>query len=159
MSVDVFLALGSNLGDRAMLIEQAVTLIARMPVTQVLARSALIETPAEGGADQPPYLNGVLKARTELAAPVLHDLTLAIEKQMGRRGKGDGAPRLIDIDILLYGGEILEGPKLKVPHPRMLNRLFVMRPLAELAPELEFPGSGLTVTELLRELEGRERNN
>jgi 2-amino-4-hydroxy-6-hydroxymethyldihydropteridine diphosphokinase len=159
MSIEVYFGLGSNLGDRAMLIEQAVGLIARMPVTDVLARSALIETPAEGGAAQPPYLNGVIKTRTGLAAPVLHDLTLAIEKQMGRKGKGDGAPRLIDIDILLFGNEILESPKLKIPHPRMLNRLFVMRPLAELAPELEFPGSGLTVTELLRELEGRERNN
>jgi len=159
MSIEVFFGLGSNLGDRELLIEQAVTLIGRMPVTRVLARSALIETPAEGGADQPPYLNGVLKAGTDLIAPMLHDLTRAIEMQMGRKGKGDGAPRLIDIDLLLYGNEQFESPKLIIPHPRMLGRLFVMRPLAELAPELEFPGSGFTVTELLRELEGRERNN
>jgi len=159
MSVEVFFGLGSNLGERALLLDQAANLISRMPVTAVLARSALIETPAEGGADQPPYLNAVLKASTELAAPVLHDLTLAIEKQMGRRGKGDGAPRLIDIDLLLYGSSLIATQRLVIPHPRMLSRLFVMRPLAELAPDLEFPGSGLTVTELLRELEGKEKNN
>ena len=159
MSVEVFIGLGSNLGERALLIEQATHLIAKMPVTAILARSALMETSAEGGADQPPYLNGVIRANTELAAPVLFDLTLAIERQMGRQRKGDRGPRLIDIDILLYGNSIIETPKLVIPHPRMLNRIFVMQPLSEIAPELEIPGSGLTVTELLRELLGREKNN
>ena len=118
-----------------------------------------METPAEGGADQPPYLNGVIKANTELAAPVLFDLTLAIERQMGRQRKGDHGPRLIDIDILLYGSSIIETPKLVIPHPRMTQRIFVLQPLAELAPDLEVPGTELTVTELLRELMGREKNN
>ncbi len=159
MIVEVFIGLGSNLGERALLIEQATMLIAKMPVTAILARSALMETPAEGGADQPPYLNGVVKASTELAAPVLFDLTLAIERQMGRQRKGDRGARLIDIDILLYGSSVIETPRLVIPHPRMTQRIFVLQPLAELAPDLEVPGTGLTVTELLRELMGREKNN
>ncbi len=152
---EVFIALGSNLGDRRANLERAVELMGKLPVSEVLAVSPFYETPPEGGAKQPPYLNGVARLRSALIPEMLLNLTQAIEKQMGRHGKGDGAPRPIDLDILLFGRRRIELPRLTVPHPRLASRWFVLKPLSDLNAALVVPGAEVTVAELLKDLEGR----
>jgi 2-amino-4-hydroxy-6-hydroxymethyldihydropteridine diphosphokinase len=129
----VYLGLGSNLGDRQAEIARAVRALARLGT--VAASSAFYETEPEGGADQPTYLNLAVRLETELSAHVLLQACLSIERAQGRvRPEGAGkAPRTIDIDLLLYGAAVIEEPGLRVPHPALLSRPFVLIPLAEVA--------------------------
>ena len=147
-AVAVWIALGSNLGDRRAQLEGAVEALRAADEVEVLAVSPLLETRAEGGpSGQPDFLNGVLSARTTLAPEDLLWLLQRIETQFGRERAHEvpNGPRTLDLDLLLYGERVLGGPELVVPHPRMEQRLFVLEPLCALAPELVLPGCGRTV--------------
>lgn len=150
MGRKVYVGLGANLGDREATIRRALELLAATPGIELLAVSTLRETDPVGYADQPRFLNGVAALETELAPRGLLDRLLAVERELGRvRGEGPRfGPRTIDLDLLLYGDEVVEEPGLVVPHPRLTDRRFVLEPLHELDPELTLP-DGQGVADLL----------
>ena len=155
MAVDVFLGLGGNLGDRRANLRDAVE--ALRDVLRDLRASALYETPPWGDTDQPRFLNAVLRGATDLEPLPLLDATQQIERDLGRiRGNRRWGPRPIDIDILLYGAERIDEPRLTVPHPLMSERAFVLRPLADLSPGRALPPHGLPVSELLTLVDERD---
>jgi 2-amino-4-hydroxy-6-hydroxymethyldihydropteridine diphosphokinase len=131
----VYLALGSNLGDRLQYIHKAIVELKTCGL-KVLKVSTIIETDPIGGPAQGKYLNAVLKAGTAHSPEELHVITMAVECKLGRVKKIINGPRVIDIDILLYDDIKLVTPKLVIPHPRMCERSFVMRPLEEIDPDL-----------------------
>jgi 2-amino-4-hydroxy-6-hydroxymethyldihydropteridine diphosphokinase len=131
----IYLALGSNLGDRLEYIQKAIVELEECGV-KVLKTSSVIETDPVGGPSQGKYLNAVLKANTIHSPEELHGITQAIERKLGRVKKFFNGPRVIDIDILLYDDIKLITPGLLIPHPRMLERSFVMQPLEEIDPAL-----------------------
>lgn len=138
-----YVGLGANLGDREARIRRASELI------DARRLSTVIETEPWGFADQPLFLNAVAEVETELDARELLDLLLDVERRLGRVRDGRRfGPREIDLDLLLYGAATIDEPGLTVPHPFLLERAFVLEPLAELVPELEIPGNG-TVREAL----------
>jgi 2-amino-4-hydroxy-6-hydroxymethyldihydropteridine diphosphokinase len=149
----VFVALGSNLGDREQTLHDAVAALAAEPGIEVVAVSSLADTEPVGFVDQPRFLNGVAALETELPARALLDLLLDVERSFGRVRDGVPAqgPRTLDLDLLLYGDAELDEPGLRIPHPRLHERAFVLEPLAELAPGLRIPGRG-PVEALLAEL-------
>jgi 2-amino-4-hydroxy-6-hydroxymethyldihydropteridine diphosphokinase len=154
------IALGSNLGDRRAAIEFAIERLSR--ILSDLTVSDFVETEAEaidGGIDssQPLYLNGVVTGRTPLDARPLLDALLAIEADYGRERPYPGAPRTLDLDLILLGDVIADAPRLHVPHPRFRDRFFVLGPLAEIAPDMRDPVTGATATALLRKLLADER--
>ena len=151
-----FVGLGSNLGDREATILRALARLKEEPELQVVRVSSLRETDPVGYVDQPQFLNGVVELETELPARDLLTRLLAIERELGRtRGGGPPlGPRTIDLDLLVYGDEIIAQAGLQVPHPRMHERRFVLEPLAEVAPDLVIPGHGPVET-LLAELESQ----
>jgi 2-amino-4-hydroxy-6-hydroxymethyldihydropteridine diphosphokinase len=135
-----YLGLGSNVGDREEYIEQAIFLLEKNPNIEVLKRSSGLETEAEGGkGNQPPFINGALAIRTKLSPHDLLELGNEIEVALGREREIEWGPRTIDIDILLYDDEIVSDDKLQIPHPLMHERLFVLKPLREIAPQLMHP--------------------
>ena len=146
------IALGSNLGDRRAAIALAADRLAPHLSSPIL--SDLIETDPEGEGleSQPLYLNAVLVGETPLAPRQLLDLLLQIEAEHGRTRPFKGAPRTLDLDLILFGDTIVSQPGLEVPHPRFRERFFVLGPLAEVAPDMRDPVTGLKVTELLRAL-------
>lgn len=147
----VHIALGSNLGDRAANLARATDLMDE--VIQISAASSIYETPPWGVIDQPRFLNQVIKGCTTLAPiNLLYELK-AIERLMGRRETVRYGPRIIDLDILLYGQRVIQYNRLQVPHPRMLERAFVLVPLAEVSPGLVIPGSGQAVETLLKQID------
>ena len=151
----VWIALGSNQGDRGRLLESAVAALRETPGIEVLRHSPWIETdPVGGPAGQERYWNGVLEARTDLEPRALLERLLAIEAELGRdrRREVPDGPRPIDLDLLLFGEKRIEEPGLIVPHPRMEDRRFVLEPLALLAPERRLPRSGVSVRERLAAL-------
>jgi len=127
----IYLALGSNLGERLEFIHKAVKEL-EISGVQVLKLSSVIETDPVGGPSQGKYLNAVLKACTNHSPEELQVITQGIERKLGRVKKIVNGPRVIDIDILLYGDIKLITSKLLIPHPRMLERSFVMKPLEEI---------------------------
>ena len=131
----VYLALGSNLGDRLEYIQKAVEELKAQGIS-VLKFSTVIETDPVGGPAQGKYLNAVLKAHSPYSPEDLHVITQGIEQKFGRVKKTINGPRVIDIDILLYDDIKLTTPKLLIPHPHMLERPFVMEPLEEIDPAL-----------------------
>jgi 2-amino-4-hydroxy-6-hydroxymethyldihydropteridine diphosphokinase len=136
-----YLGLGSNLGDRAAEVRYAMRALAT--VGHVAATSALYETEPEGGASQPRYINGALRLDTTLGARALLKACLAVERDRGRVRTVAKGPRTLDVDLLLYGDEIIDEPGLRVPHPALLGRPFVRIPLADVAlPGLRHPRSG-----------------
>lgn len=146
----VAVALGSNLGDREATLRSAVE--ALRPFIQNLRVSSFYETAYVGAAPQPAVLNAALAGDTLLAAHPLLEQLLAIEQQFGRTRPYGGAPRTLDLDLILYGSEVIDEPGLIVPHPRFRDRRFVLQPLAEVAPGWRDPVSGKTVGELLEML-------
>jgi 2-amino-4-hydroxy-6-hydroxymethyldihydropteridine diphosphokinase len=137
-----FLSLGSNLGDRLGYLRAAVEALGRGPLLEVLAASKLYETdPVEVDEKQPDYLNCVVEVRCEASVTELLRFCQGVEAALGRTGKGDRLPRTVDIDILLFGEELIERPHLVVPHPGIL-RAFNLRGLADLAPDVYIPGRG-----------------
>ncbi len=143
---NVFLGLGGNLGDRREMMRAAIAGIREL--LDGVQASSLYESAAWGVTDQPAFLNAVVRGRTGLAPLELLDATQAIEHNLGRVREQHWGPRLIDIDILLYGREVIDEPRLQVPHPYMNRRGFVLRPLADLAAGLTLPDGSL-VGELL----------
>jgi 2-amino-4-hydroxy-6-hydroxymethyldihydropteridine diphosphokinase len=139
-----FVGLGSNLGQPEALIRSALELLASEEGIEVLAVSTLRETDPVGYEEQPRFLNGAAELATELGPRELLERLLAIERRLGRmRGEGPRfGPRPIDLDLLVYGEEILNEPGLALPHPRLHERRFALEPLAELDPALEVPGRG-----------------
>jgi len=139
-----YVALGSNLGDREETIRGALDALAAEPGVEVVAVSTLVDTEPVGYVDQPRFLNGVAAIDTELSARDVLETLLAVERRFGRLREGVPAqgPRTLDLDLLLYGDEEVDEPGLRVPHPRIHEREFVLGPLAEIAPGLEVPGKG-----------------
>jgi 2-amino-4-hydroxy-6-hydroxymethyldihydropteridine diphosphokinase len=146
-----YVGLGANLGNRRGTLQQAVSLLAAVDGVDVLAVSELRETDPVGVVDQPRFLNGAAALETTLSARELLDTLLAIERSLGRERVERWGPRTVDLDLLLYGTEIVDDPGLRVPHPRLHERRFALEPLAELDPELVIPGRG-GVSEVLAAL-------
>jgi 2-amino-4-hydroxy-6-hydroxymethyldihydropteridine diphosphokinase len=144
----VYLALGSNIGDREENLRRAVELLRESSVS-INKVSSIYETEPVDYLDQDWFLNSVLEAETNLTPLDLLKTLRVIESAMGSRKAFAKGPRLIDLDILLYGDQIIDTPELQVPHPRMLDRKFVMVPLAEIAPELGHPLWNATAATLL----------
>lgn len=143
-----YLLTGGNMGDRKDNLATAAVRIAQQ-CGDIINSSSLYETAAWGKTDQPSFLNQALEIQTELTAPQLLKKIFNIEKQTGRIRKEKYGPRLIDIDILLFNDEIHNYPLLKIPHPEMQNRRFVLVPLAEIASEIIHPVLKKTIIELL----------
>ncbi len=142
-----YVGLGSNLGDREALILRAAGLLG------VRRLSSIVETEPWGYEQQPRFLNAVGELETDLTPRAVLDQLLDVERQLGRERVGPRwGPRTIDLDLLLYGDQVVDEPGLTVPHPHLRERLFVLEPLAELAPEVKLPGNG-TVRDLLAELQ------
>jgi 2-amino-4-hydroxy-6-hydroxymethyldihydropteridine diphosphokinase len=138
-----YVGLGANLGDRERTLHAAVDALAGEAGVEVVAVSTLRETEPVGVGDQPRFVNGAAELETSLAARELLDRLLAVEQRFGRvRFPGEHGPRTLDLDLLLYGDEVIDEPELHVPHPRLHERRFVLEPLAELAPGLVVPGRG-----------------
>lgn len=135
-----YVGLGANVGNRRENLDHAVELLAAEPGVRVLAVSSVRETDPVGYEDQPHFLNAACAVETELGPRELLERLLAIERALGRERTGPRfGPRTIDLDLLLYGNETLDEPGLTVPHPRLAERLFVLEPLHELAPDLVLP--------------------
>jgi 2-amino-4-hydroxy-6-hydroxymethyldihydropteridine diphosphokinase len=143
----VYLALGSNLGDRRHNLEAAIA--ALPPTVKVLERSPLYETAPWGVTDQPDFLNMVLKGETRLAPAALLARLKQNETSLGRLPSVRYGPRLIDIDILFYGSLVLSTPELTIPHPHLHERAFVLVPLADLAAAFIHPVLGKPIRDLL----------
>ena len=146
----VYLALGSNLGDRAQNLRQAHTRLAAH--VNITARSRIYETAPWGVTDQPPFLNQVVTGETRLDAPSLLRFLKETENNLGRTPGPRYGPRVIDLDILFYDDDLIHTPDLQVPHPRLSERRFVLVPLADLAPDLIHPELGISVREFLARL-------
>jgi 2-amino-4-hydroxy-6-hydroxymethyldihydropteridine diphosphokinase len=150
----VYLALGSNLGDREARLREAAAKLEAAEI-RILRCSPVYETEPQDVRDQGWFLNAVLEAETALFPIQLLARTQKIEREMGRQLVKISGPRTIDIDILLYGNFVIRTPQLEIPHPRMTARRFVLEPLAALAPDLRLPLAGRTVREMLAEIQGQ----
>jgi 2-amino-4-hydroxy-6-hydroxymethyldihydropteridine diphosphokinase len=139
----VHIGLGANLGDRERIVQAALDRLDSEDGIEVVRVSSLRETDPVGYTDQPRFLNGVAELETELAPRELLERLLAVERDLGRVREGPRyGPRTIDLDLLLYGDAVVDEPGLRIPHPRMTERRFVLEPLAELEPDLVIPGRG-----------------
>ena len=138
--VTAYIALGANLGDRSGNIARALALLDATSGIAVTKTSSLLENPAIGGPpDSPAFLNAVAEVDTSLSPRQLLARLLEIEQQLGRQRRAKWDPRLIDLDLILYGDQIVDEPDLKIPHPLMHRRRFVLEPLAEIAPHVVHP--------------------
>jgi 2-amino-4-hydroxy-6-hydroxymethyldihydropteridine diphosphokinase len=146
--VKVYLALGSNLGDREGYLRSAIHGLSSRGV-QVLRSASIYSTEPREVVDQPWFLNTVLEADTLLRPGELLDVCLAVEQDNLRRRDTSKGPRTLDIDILFYGSQTIREAALTVPHPQFANRRFVLEPLAEIAPDFVDPGTQKTIRELL----------
>jgi 2-amino-4-hydroxy-6-hydroxymethyldihydropteridine diphosphokinase len=148
-----YLLLGGNLGNREANLKKAIELL-NDKIGEVIASSSLYETAAWGKTDQPAFLNQAIALQTNLSALEVLDLALGIEQELGRVRKDKWGERLIDIDLILFGDQIINIPdKLQVPHPHMQSRKFVMEPLAEIAPEVVHPVLGETILSISRNID------
>lgn len=149
------IAIGSNLGDRADHLRAARREIDALPDTRVAAASAVYETAPVGPGDQGPYLNAALRVETALPPRELLERLLAIEEGRGRDREGERpwGPRTLDLDVLVYDDRLMEGPALVLPHPRMHERAFVLRPVCDVAAEVAHPRRGRSMAELLADVD------
>jgi len=144
----VFLSLGSNVGDREKNLRDAIAALPKLGV-QIKKVSSIYETEPVDLLEQPWFLNCVLEGETSVPPAALLKELRALEKRMGSKKLVARGPRLIDLDILVYGRQTIDSPELQVPHPRMHLRRFVLAPLAEIAPNLKHPSWSGTATQLL----------
>jgi 2-amino-4-hydroxy-6-hydroxymethyldihydropteridine diphosphokinase len=142
--VRAFVGLGGNEGDVEVTLTEALWAVDALPQTSIRRQSAVYRTPAWGRTDQPDFLNAVVELQTRMVPRVLLDALLEIEQRFGRvrRAEDRWGPRVLDLDLLIYGEETLDAPGLSLPHPRLHERAFVLVPLAEIAPDLDVPGRG-----------------
>jgi 2-amino-4-hydroxy-6-hydroxymethyldihydropteridine diphosphokinase len=154
-SLTAYIGLGSNLDNPVRQVETALQELAASKDVTLLMRSSLYRTRPVGPQDQPYYINAVASLETSLQAQQLLDQLQSVEKAHRRvRGKLRWGPRTLDLDLLLYGNISIESPRLKVPHPEMANRAFVLLPLSEIAPlDMEIPGMGV-LKDLLQRVSG-----
>lgn len=148
----IFVGLGANLGDREQTIRTAIAQLERLPDTAVRRVSSLFDTDPVGPIEQPSFLNAVVELSSELSPRELLWHLLLIERRLGRVREGRWGPRVIDLDLLLYGAEVIDEDDLTVPHPELVGRAFVLVPLAELEPRLVHPVEARTIRELLHDL-------
>ena len=151
----VFLALGSNLGDRRAALDAAIAGLAAGGVA-ITARSPIYETAPMYVTDQPAFLNMAVGGETTLNAFALLDLAKGLETEIGRVPSFRNGPRAVDIDLLYLGEEQLDDPRLTLPHPRIDERAFVLAPLADIAPDLIGPGDRVSVADRLALVPGRD---
>jgi len=149
--ITAFLGLGSNVGDREEYIEQAAFLMAKMPNLKVVKKASNYETDPEINSKQPPYINTVFQIKTKLSPYELLNTVNDMENTLGRERGVEWGPRTIDIDILLYGDQVLSDDKLTIPHPLLHDRKFVLEPLAEIAPNTEHPIMDKKIIDMFRE--------
>ncbi|MBF0352152.1 MAG: 2-amino-4-hydroxy-6-hydroxymethyldihydropteridine diphosphokinase [SAR324 cluster bacterium] len=149
-SINVFIGLGSNLGDRRTHLEQAITLLSRSAI-QIEQVSSIYESKPYMGMKQPDYYNLVVRASTTFSPELLLQQCLKVESQMGRVRTYKWAPRIVDIDILLYGNQIWNSDNLNIPHPDFQNRGFVMAPLNEISPDWIDPVTGQSLGQLWKQ--------
>lgn len=148
--IAAYIGLGANLGDPVAQLLSAAEALARLPDTRLLARSPLYRSKPVGHAAQPDYVNAVAALATRLPPRALLNALLRIESQHGRTRAFKNAPRTLDLDLLLYDGLVMHEPGLCLPHPRMLERGFVLQPLADIAADARIPGHGLACDALRR---------
>ncbi len=144
----VYLLLGSNLGNKKEILDKAIELLVEK-VGTIVSQSKDYETKPWGVTDQPDFLNLAVSIHTHLKPLEILDQTQSIENQLGRVRKEKWGARLIDVDIMFYGNEIIDEPNLKIPHPLMQERDFALIPLAEIAPDFVHPVLGKTISELM----------
>jgi 2-amino-4-hydroxy-6-hydroxymethyldihydropteridine diphosphokinase len=156
-SVIAYIAMGSNLGERRRSIHVAVLKLRQTDGINVRKISAMLDNPAVGGPpDSPNFLNAVVEIQTLLSPRTLLQRLLQIEKELGRTRRVRWEPRIIDLDILLYGDQIVSGEELVIPHPLLHERKFVLEPLAEIASDVVHPVLQMTIGGLLEDLLRKE---
>lgn len=148
---NVFLGIGSNIGDRVYFLAQAVRKLRGIPSTRIVKVSSVYETEPVGVKNQGDFLNAVLWLQTLMGVVDFHSCIKSIEKEIGRLDRKRWGPREIDIDILLFGDVVVIDGTLAIPHAEMVNRKFVLQPLVEIAPEAVHPGVHKTIKVLLAE--------
>ncbi|MBZ0173609.1 MAG: 2-amino-4-hydroxy-6-hydroxymethyldihydropteridine diphosphokinase [Phycisphaerales bacterium] len=153
------IALGSNLGDRRATLAAAVKAIAALPGTTLRKTSDIIETDPVGPPGQPNYLNAAASVETTLSPRELLEALLGIERAHGRERRERWGARTLDLDLVLYGDEVIDEPGLTVPHPSMRERVFVLAPLAQIEPGLIDPVTGRCIRELFERVSTRARGD
>ncbi|OBZ15394.1 2-amino-4-hydroxy-6-hydroxymethyldihydropteridine diphosphokinase [Bacillus sp. FJAT-27264] len=153
---EAYIALGANLGDREGTLKEALHRLDSHDGVQVVRSSGVYETEPVGYLDQPQFLNMAAALRTTLAPEMLLDVMLEIENQLGRTRDILNGPRTVDLDLLWVEGKTFDTRKLTLPHPRMLERAFVLFPLNDIVPEQEPSGLRARVTEALQDVDGKE---
>ncbi|MGE3149261.1 MAG: 2-amino-4-hydroxy-6-hydroxymethyldihydropteridine diphosphokinase [Pseudorhodoplanes sp.] len=150
---DALIALGGNVGDIRATLDRAVAMLCDGKAVRLLARSSDYRTPPWGVTDQPPFINACLRVATDLAPEALLARALETERQLGRdrRRETRWGPRTMDIDLIAYDGLTVETPDLQLPHPRLLERAFVLVPLAEIAPDWRI--GGLSIAQALTQVD------
>ena len=149
-----FIGIGSNSGEPLNQIRSGVNSLDRIDGIDVIARSSLWSNPPVGGPPQPDFVNSVIAVRTTMEPQELLECMLRVELEHGRdrQNSPPNGPRTLDLDLLVHGSRIIEGPSLTLPHPRMHQRAFVLVPLEEIAPDLVNPRTGLSVQSHIREI-------
>ena len=150
-----FVGIGANLGDPVARVREAIAALAALPQTRLVASSSLYRTAPLGYTAQDDFVNAACLLETDLAPRALLDRLRAIEEAAGRERSFRNAPRTLDLDLLLYGGETIAEPGLSVPHPRLHERAFALAPVVELDPDCVIPGRGLAREWLARAAEQR----
>ena len=153
MKIEAYLSLGSNIGNRSENCKKALRELNKVDGIKLLATSNLYETRPVGYEDQANFVNMAAKIETDLSPSRLLFEMQNIEKRLGREKSFRWGPRIIDLDILLYGDKIINMPDLNIPHPRMNERAFVLIPLAEIGAKVKHPVSGIGIAELRASLE------
>jgi 2-amino-4-hydroxy-6-hydroxymethyldihydropteridine diphosphokinase len=149
-----YISFGSNIGDRQKAIEDAFSMLEKKEI-KIVKKSNIYETAPYGYVDQPPFINGALEVQTSLNCRELLKELLSIEKDIGRVRKFKWGPRIIDLDIIFFNDEIYDEEDLKIPHPDMQNREFVLKPLNDICPNFIHPVLHKKVSQLLEILQNR----